>query len=233
MGQLAVIIVSVLATLGSPVLLAGCSSAPSSVGGQEVAAPVLEPPLPPGNWQTIHSGRQEMPRGWSDRAILVSREGDVIDRVVLVYRIHLGKRWEFTPRDACHNVEYFAQHGHAAADRGACRHVRAVNLGTAGQPHWVNIALSSHAEAQDVYLPATMVGVRYIHYQEGELLQVDYLWNADLLLPPPDGRVWLPGDWSNAAVAGDASKQAVMRTLQRWAEEWQPRIDAVMPIAKH
>jgi len=56
---------------------------------------------------------------------------------------------------------------------------------------------------------------RYIRYHAGDLLQVDYLWNADLLLPPPAGRGWTPGDWSNTAGAADPAQRAVMPTLPR------------------
>jgi hypothetical protein len=190
-----------------------------------------DPPMPPGRWETVYAGRQEMSRGWSERAVMVSRAADVIDRAVLVYRIHLGKRWEFLPRDACRDPGYWYETGDdAGAESGACWHVRAVNLGTAGQPHWVNVVLAGHAESNDLFLPAVMIGVRYIRYHADNLLQVDYLWNPDLLLPPPAGRVWRPDDWRNAAIADDPSKQAIMRTLRRWAEEWQPRIAAALPV---
>lgn len=62
-------------------------------------------------------------------------------------------------------------------------------------------------------------------------MQVDYLWNADLPPPPPAGRALVPEDWGNAAVASDQGKQAIMRTLRRWGEDWRPRVAAVLPIS--
>jgi hypothetical protein len=187
-------------------------------------------PLPTGDWDTVYSGDQEIVRGVSHRSIYASREQGVIDRLVLVYRIELGKRYEFLPRTNCSSPDYFyATTEEGAVGSGGCWHVRAVNLGLAGDPHWVNLVLAHYAQSGDLYLPAVMVGVRFIRYHEGQLLQVDYLWNADLLLPPPAGHVWTPDDWNNASVALDPAKQVIMQTLQRWGEQWQSRLSETQP----
>jgi len=229
-------------------LLAGCADAPGTAPGRApvaggapasdaapVAAPAAAPaaapgvPLPPGTWRTAYSGKQEIVRGTAERMVLVSESRGVVDRVVLVYRVHLGLRYEFQPRESCRDPSYYHQViNESGGGAGDCWHVRAVNLGLAGEPHWVNLVLAFDAERQDLFLPAVMPGVRFIRYAEGEMLQVDYLWNPDLLLPAPAGakgaRVWEPDDWTNKAVAADPAKQAVMRTLQRWGEDWQARL---------
>ncbi len=157
--------------------------------------------------------------------VLISENRGVIDRVVLIYRVHIGRRYEFLPRESCRDPVYYHEVIDEPAEGvGFCWHVRAVNLGLAGDPHWVNQVLADDAERHKLFLPVVMPGVRFIRYADGELLQVDYLWNADLLLPASGEEVWLPGDWTNEAVAADPARQAVMQTLLQWAETWQARL---------
>lgn len=230
--RLAAIVASL--ALGVPLLLAGCAvddrGPTAAVTGGE-AGQAAEPPLPPGSWKTVHRSRQDIPHGVAQRAIWISRDQDVIDRAVLEFAMQLGRRWEFQPRQSCASADYFSQvTGVPTVDTGECWHVRAVNLGTAGDPHPVNLILAEFARSHDLYLPAVMVGVRFIRYHEGRLLQLDYLWNADLLLPPPPDRVWTPADWSNDAVAADPAKRTIMRTLQRWGQDWEPKVAATLPF---
>lgn len=186
----------------------------------------LSAPLPPGNWTLLYHGDQDVRGGTAAREIYVSETRGVIDRVVLDYRVHLGKRYDFLPRESCRSPEYYYQQEKVGPGSGECWHVRAISLGTAGDPHWVNVAIDQYATARDLFLSPVMIGTRFIRYQDGELIQVDYLWNAELLLAPPAGRVWEPEDWSNAAVARDPAKRVIMETLRRWSEEWQPTLAA-------
>jgi hypothetical protein len=183
-------------------------------------------PLPPGHWQAIDAGDQAVSGGSSGRIIYVSTVRGIVDRVVLVHRMTLGLRYQFQPRRSCADPGYFYQEPERPLpEGGACWHIRAVNLGLAGDPHWLNRALAQYADGQDLYLPVVMLGPRFIRYQGETLVQVDYLWNPDLLLSPPAGTLWRPEDWSNAAVADDPAKGAVMSTLVRWARQWQPRLE--------
>lgn len=210
---------------------AGAPASPAATAASEAptsaAKAPADVPLPPGPWRTAYSGGQEVARGNSERTILVSASQGVIDRVVLIYRVHLGLRYEFLPRASCRDPSYYYQViDERTEGAGFCWQVRAVNFGLAGDPHWVNRVLADDAERHDLFLPVVMPGVRFIRYAEGEMLQVDYLWNADLLVPAPAGHVWLPDDWTNEAIAGDPGRQAVMQTLRRWGEDWQARLAA-------
>lgn len=179
----------------------------------------------------MYKGTQDLAHGQASRAVHASVTRGIVERVVLVYRVSLGKRFEFLPRASCASPDYYHQQANEEGDgSGACWHVRAVNLGLADDPHWVNLVLAHYADTHDLYLPAAMLGVRFIRYHEGELLQVDYLWNPDLLLTPPAGRVWVPEDWSNAAVQAAPDKRAIMEVIRGWSEDWQPKVDAALPF---
>jgi hypothetical protein len=111
-----------------------------------------------------------------------------------------------------------------------CWHVRTVSFGLSGDPHWINKALNLYATKLNLFAPAEMVGVRFVRHMDSELLQVDYLWNPDLLMPRPDGEVWTTKDWTNAAIAADPRKKLIMDWIRKWAEDWHPRIERAMPF---
>ena len=75
-----------------------------------------------------------------------------------------------------------------------------------------------------------MRAVRFVRHKDAELLQVDYLWNPDLLMPRADGQVWSANDWTNASVATDPRKKLIMDWIRKWAEDWHPRIERAMPF---
>jgi hypothetical protein len=218
--------------------VAACAQAPAGSPGEaarppSAAAAADSVPLPPGDWTIVYAGEQEVHRGESARSIHVSVDRGVVDRAVLVYRVHLGLRYGFLPRESCSDPAYWFERSSdadAQPGTGACWHVRAVNLGVAEKPHWVSLLMAYYADNQNLYLPAVMIGVRYVRHHQGDLVQIDYLWNPDLLLPPPAGRVWEPADWSNEAVAADPRKQAIMRVLRGWGEEWEPRVAPALPF---
>jgi hypothetical protein len=216
----------------APTLAQG--QAPSGAGGRTGPTASLGRfviPLPRGDWQQAYSGERELAHGTSARTIMVGEVDGVIDRLVLVYHAKVGSREYFLPRENCANPEYFfATTGVQQPGTGECWHVRTVNLGLAGDPHWVNKIVDLYARGVDLYSPATMIGVRFIRHDGADLLQVDYLWNPDLLFPRPDGDVWLPADWSNQAIAEDPRKKVIMETLRRWGEDWQPRMAAAFPF---
>ena len=187
----------------------------------------MSAPLPPGEWTLLYRTDQAVRGGTAVREIYVSDTRGVIERAVLDYRVQLGKRYDFLPRESCKSPDYYYQQEKVLGPgSGECWHVRAISLGTAGDPHWVNLVMDQYATERDLYLSPVMIGTRFIRYQEGELVQIDYLWNAELLLAPPEGRAWEPADWSNAAVALDPRKRVIMETLRRWSEDWQQKLAA-------
>lgn len=188
-------------------------------------------PLPPGDWKEVFSGSNDLSRGTSDRKILVGISGDVVDRVILIYTIEIGRRDYFKPRQSCRHEDYFFQTTTVSEEaKEDCWHVRNVSMGLSGDPHWINKALDLYAKKMDLFAPAVLVGARFIRHRDSELLQVDYLWNPDVLLPRDDGGVWTLEDWSNPAIARDPRKQLVMDEIRRWARDWHPRMEGAFPF---
>lgn len=206
-------------------------SAIAASGQAQATIGRFQVPLPPGKWKEAFSGSQNLSRGTSHRKILIGVSGDVIDRVILLYLIEIGGRDYFKPRKNCTHTDYFFQTTTVSETaKEDCWHVRNVSMGLSGDPHWINEALDLYAKKLDLYFPAVLVGARFIRHQDSELLQVDYLWNPDMVLPRGDGRVWAAEDWSNPAVAGDPGRKLVMDEIRRWALDWHPRIERAFPF---
>lgn len=211
----------------------------SPTAGGTVAAPGqprttigrFQVPLPPGEWKEAYSGSNDLSGGTANRKILVGVSGDVIDRIILVYHIEIGRRDYFKPRESCRHEDYYFQTTTISEEAMEdCWHVRNVSMGLKGDPHWINKALDLYAKNLDLFAPAVWVGTRFVRHKDSELLQVDYLWNPDVLLPRDDGRVWAVEDWSNAAIAGDPGRKVVMDQIRRWGQDWHPRIARAFPF---
>jgi hypothetical protein len=220
----------------SVITLAGCSSpeAPAKPDDGTRTTPIgrFAIPLPPGDWRLVISKQQDFAggRGIETRNVLVSVDRGVIDRVVLLYLVEADKRFFFQSQENCREEYYYYQtpevSGHG---QGECWHVRNVSFGVAGKPHWISQVLDLYAKSENLYFPVAMVGVRYIRYNGPELLRVDYLWNPDVILRSTEKTVWLPDDWTNAAVAADPRRKAVMETIRQWGADWQARIASAFP----
>lgn len=222
-------------------LLAGCetprtfsSAGPKTVavpGQQQTTISRFQVPLPPGDWREAYSGSKDLSRGTSYRKILVEVSGDVMDRVILIYQIEIGRRDYFKPRKSCRHEEYFFQTTTVSEKAMEdCWHVRNVSMGLKGDPHWINKALDLYARKMDLFAPAVWVGTRFIRHKDSDLLQVDYLWNPEVLLPRSDGRVWAVEDWSNSPIAGDPRRKIVMDEIRRWGQDWHPRMEQALPF---
>ena len=225
---LALLVVSLLAACESP------RSTPSAASGPQQPTTTIgdiKVPLPPGEWREAFSGSKDLSRGTSFRKILVGVNGDVIDRLILIYLVEIGRRDYFKPRVNCSHEDYFFETT-TVSDKAKedCWHVRNVSMGLKGDPHWINKALDLYAKKMDLYAPAVWVGPRFVRHKDSELLQVDYLWNPDLLLPHPEGQVWAVEDWANPAIAGDPRKKRVMDETRRWGGEWHPRMQRALPF---
>ncbi len=229
---LALLALSVLTACESPRTTPPKRTAAVAAPGQpQTAIGRFQVPLPPGEWKEVFSGSNDLSGGTSNRKILVETSGDVIDRVILVYHIEIGRRDYFKPRQSCRHEDYFFQTTTVSEEaKEDCWHVRNVSMGLSGDPHWINKALDLYAKKLDLFAPAVLVGARFIRHRNSELLQVDYLWNPDALLPRDDGRVWALDDWSNPAIARDPRKQLVMDEIRRWAQDWHPRMEGAFPF---
>jgi len=231
---------AVLALLSFSVL-AACETpgTAAATGPKAVAAPGqpqttigrFQVPLPPGEWREAFSGSKDLSRGTSYRKILVGVSGDVIDRLILIYQIEIPRRDYFKPRESCVHEDYYFQTTTVSEEAMEdCWHVRNVSMGLLGDPHWVNKALDLYARNLDLFAPAVWVGTRFIRHKDSDLLQVDYLWNPDVLLPRGDGRVWAAPDWSNSAIAADPRKKLIMDEIRRWSVDWHPRMERALPF---
>ena len=188
-------------------------------------------PLPPGRWQVAYSQEEKLDAGRAWRHVLVKVHGSVVYQAVLIYRSELDGGQRYRPREACRYEGYFysaeTEIGRGAGD---CRQVRAVSFGLAGPPNPVSLVFQAIRDKYQYFAPAAMLGSRHIRFAGRDQLQVDYLWTPELLLPPEAGSVWRAQDWSNEAVRQDGRKLAIMKNLQRWSDDWHPRVVSAFPI---
>lgn len=188
-------------------------------------------PLPPGRWQVAYSQEEKLEAGRAWRYVLIKEQESVVYQSVLIYRSELEGGRRYRPREACRYEGYFSsaetQIGLGAGD---CRQVRVVSFGLAGPPNPVSLVFQAIRDKYQYFAPAAMLGSRHIRFAGRDQLQVDYLWTPELLLPPEAGGVWRVQDWSNEAVRQDSRKLAIMKNLQRWSEEWHPRVVSAFPM---
>ena len=188
-------------------------------------------PLPPGRWQVAYSQEEKLDAGRAWRHVLIREQSSVVYQAVLIYRSELDGGQRYRPREACRYEGYFysaeTEIGRGAGD---CRQVRAVSFGLAGPPNPVSLVFQAIRDKYQYFAPAAMLGSRHIRFAGRDQLQVDYLWTAELLLPPESGGVWRAQDWSNEAVRQDGRKLAIMTNLQRWNDAWHPRIVRAFPM---
>jgi hypothetical protein len=215
-------------------LLAGCSALPTGTAPGPTPSPPAQTltvagqtvPVPPGQWTLLFEGEQEIGGGTAWRGIYASIVDRVVDRMVFVYVARLGRTETFLPQAACENEDYFFQVTTAENVRiGDCWHVRVINLGLAGDPHWINRVIDLYATKADIFAPAMALGVRFIRREGPVLLRLDYALNPDVLLPDATGGVATVEAWSKEAVAADPEKQAVIETLRKWAGDWHPLVE--------
>lgn len=229
--------------------LAACASGPRAEDlpplGVELASNAatvgdLAFPLPPGEWNRVWTydvagtGRRQAPQTF--RVYASVNEG-VIDRAAVFWvqrKSTFVDRWRryqgcLTTADAgvLHAVVTTNTGGSEPSTNTAidCWHVRVFSMGRAGSVHPTTAALQALADREGLYLPVTMLSVRFAQKREVESRDyADYLYNADFLSPEPTGAPWLPGDWTAEAVAASPARRLVVDRLIGWGEAWRPRL---------
>lgn len=181
-------------------------------------------PLPQGQWHEVGEVTDTSVENFPQHhAIYASISGGVIDRVITVWwqRRERPEDW-FTPYAYCDHQSYlYAVVITNSRNNHACWHVRAVNLGLAGDAPNQNRLIAEFAAHRNLYSPVTMVGVRFVEGRGFTRHYIEYLWNVDLLLPRKDGSVWRPADWHADAITGDPRRQTVAQALADWGARWR------------
>lgn len=184
-------------------------------------------PLPDGEWKLVDTASGNATRSMErDRVILVSETAGAVDRVVVISHFYNRLQIGFMPSPVCDTPNAFHRidRGNSRGRPQACWVVAPVSLGVSGDAPERNGLLRSYADRRDLYLPVTTLGARFHSADSKVSVDVDYLWASDLLLPHPDGDVWLPDDWATARVEADPAKTAVLDQIVTWAAEWEPRL---------
>lgn len=211
----------------------------SNVASGSVTVEEVSFPLPDGDWNRIWTHRipGTSPSAPQTFEILVSVQDNVIDRAAVMwvqYKTRVPDRWrryqgclEAGDEGVLHSVVR-VNTGSDQPSTGTeidCWHVRAFSLGRQGSPHPVIEALQAFADREGFYLPVTMLSVRFAQRPRTDRRSyADYLWNADLLLPKPDGGIWLPEEWYADRVAESPAMQLVVRRLAEWGAAWRGRL---------
>ncbi len=217
-------------------LLVGCaanqpqSTVTTQQGGDvmgEIVTGGHHVPLPPGRWTIAHN-QTEVLGSNSSQLFLVSTTEGTIDRMVTILRRTNPARDGFPPHALCSYPQYHAMTTAVnTRSHQECRHVRGVNYGLAGSPHPVNRILFDYAGTHKLFFPATMVGPRYHFADTAEMIEIEYLWNVDVLLPADTkAGVWVYPDWTKAAAEKDPRKTAIITELTRWGSEWLAKVKA-------
>lgn len=180
-------------------------------------------PLPPGEWTPIRR-IERAGSGWnSQRVILVSRIDNVIDRYVTIMTQQLTTSSSYNLTGSCSGGDF--HHSNTRSSRGFsndCWQVRTLSLGLGGDAHPQNEVMAIYAEENRLFAPLAAIGTRFIITSGPSKLEVEYLWNPDLLTATFDGDPSRPEDWSRIEIEGDPGKRAVIDAIIRWSIDWYP-----------
>lgn len=230
-------------------LLAGCVSSGSNVGrvGQVADATVagtvrvegLNFPLPDGQWNEVqtYTVPGTSPRAPQTFTVYASVNDGVIDRAAVFwvqYKTTHQERWR-RYQGCLDDSDAGVLHAVITRNTGSeepsegtaidCWHIRSFSLGRSGSAHPTIEALQLFADREGLYLPVTMLSVRFAQKREVDRRDyADYLYNPDVLLPRPGGGPWRPEEWSAEAVAAEPAQAIVIDRLRAWAETWRPRL---------
>lgn len=237
------------AALAFGATLAACAAGPRvedlpPLGGETESGVAtvdgLSFPLPPGQWNRVWtytvagSGPRQAPQifriyasvnqGVIDRAAVfwVQRKRTFVDR----WRQYQGCLTEADP-GVLHAVVRTNTGGPEPSTNVDidCWHLRAFSMGRSGSVHPTVAALQAFADRDGLYLPVTMLSVRFAQKRQTESRDyADYFFNTDFIAPNPAGAPWSPADWSAEAVAADPARRLVVDRLIGWGGRWRPSL---------
>lgn len=180
-------------------------------------------PLPRGQWQEIGEVFDNSYAGFPQKQVVyASYNQNVIDRLVTVWwQDRTPPDW-FTPFAYCEHRTYpYSAVFQNYKNNHACWHVRPVNLGLAGNTPTLNAKIAEFARRNNLFLPVTMIGVRFVETSGTTRHYIEYLWNMDLILPREDDQIWRPSDWNKNAIATDPRREAAVRAFVNWGQRWR------------
>jgi len=185
---------------------------------QDVVAPLQE-----GRWQLVgETGFEKGTPGFPEKQVTyASVDNGAVDRVVTIWHQKRPSNGFFTPFRHCADGSYLHSVKRAP---NKCWHLRAVNLGVAGNAPQMNTLLANFARQRGAFLSPTMLGVRFVQDRHTTRHYIEYMWSSDLLYGKAQNAVWLPEDWSKSQVTADVRKGAIANGLTEWAVHWEPAI---------
>ena len=187
----------------------------------------LRVPFPRGDWDFIGEAefRDQVPGYPQRQAIYASVTEGVVDQVIGIWHQVKPGYGSFTPFKYCtHNTYLHSSVTANARNANSCWHLRTVNLGISGNAPDMNQVLSRFAKSRDLYLPTTMLGIRFVTTRGGWRYYTEYMYNTDLLLPKASNGIWTPDEWTKEAVDSSNLKRAVAKGLIEWGINWAPSI---------
>lgn len=187
-------------------------------------------PLPPGKWEVVDEFAIPNPRFQNypiSMEILVSRSGNVIDRVVRIWVQRYRGDGSWQPYHPCDASGFYYSEVKENSGYGLdCWHVRELSLGLGDDPEPGNKVLADFGKKNGLFVPVVMLGARFARmHSSNQRYYVEYLWTPDLLLPAnTSAKVWKPEDWTDDVVKKDPDKQAVVTAIVDWAKDWYKQI---------
>jgi len=195
--------------------------------------------LPPGNWTLVSQDRLKVGGNHSAEqnfSLLISVTENVVDRVIISWVQRKYNKWrehwsqypscQTTSKENVFHSVIVQNTGSAqwkVGNKVNCWHIRTFSLGTNGSELSILEDLRAYAKQNNLYLPATLLGVRYAQNPMSDRRDyIEYLWNPDILLPKSEG-AWRPADWTTKSVAQDPGKNAVIQQLKNWAVRWRQK----------
>lgn len=188
-------------------------------------------PLPPGPWIVYFTESATSKDGSTvtEKVGLLALAGDTVTREIYARADVKRDRKGFLAFPHCRDPSYFheQQRSNIHTRDQDCWHVRSVSMVERADAGPRFQALYAKTDAENLFLPAAMVGSRFHFAAADALLRVSYAWNPELLLRARSvDKVWLAADWSKGEVSRDPRRLAVMRIMQRWGADWHDGIAA-------
>lgn len=185
-------------------------------------------PLPPGEWTAYYAVEDADDKFLTSKLGLALISGKAVKQTAY-FRVTRSKlRAGFKAYALCTQPHYFHSETvlNRMGDAQDCWHVHAETLAPDDQSDRQKAVLD-FAKSRDLFLPLTVIGVRFHKANPEVLLQASYSWTPDLIIKAPkEINAWRFQDWTAEAVASDPRKKVIMNKFKRWGEEWRPQIDA-------
>jgi hypothetical protein len=180
-------------------------------------------PLPEGDWTKVGAvDLSSSPRYLTTAHVLVSKTGNAIDRVVIVWEQEARGSGFFNDFKKCDAASNLAQSiVSKQATSTDCVYSRALAWGDNGK---ISSMVRRYARANGMFAPLVTVGPRVaFSLRRRHRMAVDYAFNVDLLAPRADRALWTPADWTPATVQA-GTQAATVKELHAFGERMRPLV---------